>query len=152
MTVQEGQKVIEELKAQGNSEEEIAGSFYLLFKDNKINVEQLEGLVNLLGYHLTDEFKAMDTEQQKTQGYELLDEEDNNEGQEDYQDNDGKEEGNDGNDNPAPANEGNKEEDEEKEAMNLFERKDGSANAPKEEEDSNEDEEKEAMKLFGKMN
>ena len=141
MTVQEGQKVIEELKAQGNSDEEIAGSFYLLFRDGKIDVEGLEGLVNLLGFHLTDEFKAMDPELQKEEGYELLDEEDG-------QDEQNYEEDSDESDEPKEAQQS--EEDEEKEAMNLFDRKDGSANAPKEEDDSNEDDEKKAMKLFGK--
>ena len=135
MTVQEGQKVIEELKSQGNSEEEIAGSFYLLFRDGKIDVEGLEGLVNLLGYHLTDEFKAMSPEQQKEEGYELLDEEQENPQEEPQEEN----------------NEEKDEKDEEKEAMDLFERKDGSANSPKEEGASDEDEEKNAMKLFGKF-
>lgn len=141
MTVQEGQKVIEELKAQGNSDEEIAGSFYLLFRDGKIDVEGLEGLVNLLGFHLTDEFKAMDPEQQKEEGYEILDEEDD---EEDYN------ESNESDESDESEEAQQSEEDEEKEAMSLFDRKDGSANAPKEEEDSNEDEEKKAMKLFGK--
>lgn len=70
MTVDEGKKTIEELKAQGNSEEEIAGAFYLMFVEGKIDVEQFDALVNLLGYHLTDEFKAMSPEEQKTKGYE----------------------------------------------------------------------------------
>lgn len=70
MTVDEGKKAIEEMKAQGNSPEDIAGSFYLMFIDGKIDVEQLDALVNLLGYHLTDEFKNMSPEEQKTKGFE----------------------------------------------------------------------------------
>lgn len=133
MTVQEAQKVIEELKAQGNSEEEIAGSFYLLFRENKIDVEQLEGLVNLLGYHLTEEFKAMDPEQQKNEGYEMLDEEHENESQ--------------------PQEEEKEEEpedDEEDEAMNLMGLKDKQKEpTSKSENEEEDDEEEKAKKLFG---
>lgn len=133
MTVQEAQKVIEELKAQGNSEEEIAGSFYLLFRENKIDVEQLEGLVNLLGYHLTEEFKAMDPEQQKNEGYEMLDEEHENESQSQPQEE--KEE---------------PEDDEEDEAMNLMGLKDKQKEpTSKSENEEEDDEEEKAKKLFG---
>ena len=132
MTVQEAQKVIEELKAQGNSEEEIAGSFYLLFKEDKINVEELEGLVNLLGYHLTEEFKSMDPEQQKTNGYKEIGEDSQSEGEEEKVQEQPKEE---------------KEESEDDKAMNLM----GLKNDKKEDEgDAEEDEEKKAMKLFGR--
>lgn len=101
MTVEEGKKAIEELKAQGNSEEEIAGSFYLMFVDGKIDVEQLDALVNLLGYHLTEEFKNMSPEDQMTKGFEEK-EEDEDEEIEDKEDND------------------DEDEDEEKEAMKLM--------------------------------
>ena len=70
MTIEEGKKAIEELKAQGNSEEEIAGAFYLMFVEGKIDVDQFDALVNLLGYHLTDEFKNMSPEDQKEKGFE----------------------------------------------------------------------------------
>lgn len=79
MTVEEGKKAIEELKAQGNSEEEIAGSFYLMFVDGKIDVEQLDALVNLLGYHLTEEFKNMSPEDQMTKGFEEKEEDNEDE-------------------------------------------------------------------------
>lgn len=101
MTVEEGKKAIEELKAQGNSEEEIAGSFYLMFVDGKIDVEQLDALVNLLGYHLTEEFKNMSPEDQMTKGFEEK-EEDEDEEIEVKEDND------------------DEDEDEEKEAMKLM--------------------------------
>ena len=71
MTVEEARKVIDELESQGASKEEIAGAFYLLFRDDKIDTEQLESLVNLLGYELNDEFKNMSPEEQKENGYEL---------------------------------------------------------------------------------
>lgn len=105
MTVEEGKKAIEELKAQGNSEEEIAGSFYLMFVDGKIDVEQLDALVNLLGYHLTEEFKNMSPEDQMTKGFEEK-EEDEDEEIEVKEDKKDKED--------------NDDEDEEKEAMKLM--------------------------------
>ena len=74
MSIEELQKAIEEMKARGQSDEEIAGAFYLLFRDGKIDLEQLEALVNTLGFELSEEFKAMDPEQQKEAGYEVLDE------------------------------------------------------------------------------
>jgi len=65
MTEQEGQKLIEELKAQGADDESIAGSFYLMFKDGKIDVEQLGELVGLVGFELNEDFLAMDEDGQK---------------------------------------------------------------------------------------
>lgn len=69
MTVDEAKEAIEELKAQGANEEEIAGSFYLMFVDGKLDVNQFNALVNLLGYHLSDEFLAMSEEEQKEKGF-----------------------------------------------------------------------------------
>lgn len=129
MSIEELQKSIEEMKAQGQSEEEIAGAFYLLFRDGKINVEQLEALVNVLGFDLSEEFKAMDPEQQKNGGYEVLDEEQPE--NEDVQD----------------------EEDEEKQAMKLLgqdkkEQKEETSEPEEKDEEDEEDEEKKAMKFF----
>lgn len=128
MSIEELQKSIEEMKAQGQSEEEIAGAFYLLFRDGKINVEQLEALVNVLGFDLSEEFKAMDPEQQKDGGYEVLDEEQPE--NEDVQD----------------------EEDEEKQAMKLLgqdkEEKEETSESEKEDKKEEKDEEKKAMKFF----
>ncbi len=125
MTVQEGQKVIDELKAAGNSNEEIAGSLYILFSEGKISREGLESLVNLLGFHLSEEFKQMDPEQQKTEGFEEVGQENEEQPQQ--------------NEEPAPASE----DEEEKKAMRLFD-----GNSSDKEEDA--DEEEKAMKLFGR--
>ena len=46
-----------------------------MFQDDKITVEGLEGLVETLGWHLTEEFKAMSPEDQKTKGYEEIEDE-----------------------------------------------------------------------------
>lgn len=74
MTLEEGKKAIEQLKAEGHSEEEILGAFYKMFQNDKLTLEELDGMVNLMGYHLTDDFKAMSPEDQKTKGYEETEE------------------------------------------------------------------------------
>ena len=131
MSIEELQKAIEEMKAQGQSEEEIAGAFYLLFRDGKIDLEQLEALVNVLGFELSEEFKAMDPEMQKEAGYEVLDEK--------------KEE---------PKETSEEEADEEGKAMKLLgqdkEDKKEETSKPKEnkEEENKEDEEEKAMKYL----
>lgn len=116
MTVDEGKKAIEQLKAEGHSDDEILGAFYKMFQDDKLNLEQLEGMVNLMGYHLKDEFKAMSPEDQKTKGYETVDEPAEGVGEEQVEE--------------AKEDEGEPEEkpeddesDEEKRAMKLFEGK-----------------------------
>ena len=74
MTLEEGKKAIEQLKAEGHSEKEILGAFYKMFQNDKLTLEELDGMVNLMGYHLTDDFKAMSPEDQKTKGYEETEE------------------------------------------------------------------------------
>lgn len=69
MTVEEAKKMIEELKAQGNTEEDIVAGFYMMFCDGDIDVNELGDLVQLVGYELTDEFKNMSLEDQKTKGW-----------------------------------------------------------------------------------
>lgn len=129
MSIEELQKAIEEMKAQGQSEEEIAGAFYLLFRDGKITLEQLEALVNTLGFELSEEFKAMDPETQKDGGYEVLDE------------------------NPEEPKQVSEEDDEEEKAMKLLgqdkkeEKEETSKPEENKEEKEDEDEEK-AMKFF----
>lgn len=117
MTVDEGKKTIEELKAQGNSEEEIAGAFYLMFVEGKIDVEQFDALVNLLGYHLTDEFKAMSPEEQKTKGYEEKEPSEEAQSQENQPKEEEKEESE---EDESENSEEEEDEDEEARAMKLF--------------------------------
>lgn len=70
MTREEAKQAIEELKAQGFSEDEMLLTFYTMFQDDKLNVDQLGNLVGLIGYELSEEFLAMSPEDQKTKGYE----------------------------------------------------------------------------------
>lgn len=69
MTVEEAKKMIEELKAQGETEEDIVAGFYAMFCEGDIDVNELGDLVKLVGYELTDEFKNMSEEDQKTKGW-----------------------------------------------------------------------------------
>lgn len=77
MTREEAKQAIEELKAQGFSEDEMLLTFYTMFQDDKLNVEQLGNLVELIGYELSEEFLAMSPEDQKTKGYEEVKDEEN---------------------------------------------------------------------------
>jgi hypothetical protein len=75
MTPEEAKSAIDTLKKDGLGDEEILYSFYRMFQDDKITIEGLEGLVETLGWHLTEEFKAMSPEDQKTKGYEEIEDE-----------------------------------------------------------------------------
>ncbi len=134
MTLDEGKKAIEQLKAEGHSEEEILGAFYKMFQNDELSFDELDGMVNLMGYHLTDEFKNMSPEDQKTKGYEETEEPaegvnkeeveeakeiDNNEKSDSNEESDSKEESEDESD--KEKNDESEDESEEKErAMKLF--------------------------------
>ena len=75
MTHQEAEKMLAELKQGGMSEEEILGALYKMFQNDEITIEGLEGLVETLGWHFTEEFRNMSPEDQKTKGYEEVDDE-----------------------------------------------------------------------------
>lgn len=70
MTKEEATKFFEEQKANGMSEDEILAVLYKMFQDDKIDLNQLEALVAVMGYELTDEFKNMSDEDKKTKGVE----------------------------------------------------------------------------------
>lgn len=68
---EEFKKAFDEMRAQGADDDEILGTLYRMFQDDKIDINQLDALVNILGYELTDEFKNMSTEEQKINGWEM---------------------------------------------------------------------------------
>ena len=70
MTMEDLKGLIEELKQEGNSEEDIVAGFYKMFQDDKINFEQLEALVHQVGWEITDEFRNLSDEDKKTKGFE----------------------------------------------------------------------------------
>lgn len=86
MTLEEAKKAIEELKAQGETEESMLGTFYLMFQDDVISVDELGDLCQLIGYELTDEFRNMSPEDQKTKGYEEVEDEDTDLSKEEIED------------------------------------------------------------------
>ena len=75
MTVKEGRKMVEELRKEGLSDENIVAGFYQLFIDDVINIDQLGDLVQLVGWEITEEFKKLSPEEQKTMGWELEEDE-----------------------------------------------------------------------------
>ena len=79
MTVEEAKKMIEELKAQGETEEDIVGVFFMMFQDDKLTLEEFEDLIGLMDYELTEEFKKLSPEEQKSDDNweEIVDEEGN---------------------------------------------------------------------------
>lgn len=66
MTPEELQEAISELKAQGASEEDIAASFYLMFSEGKVNLDQFKALLDAIDYELDEEFLNMDEQTQRT--------------------------------------------------------------------------------------
>lgn len=148
MTRKQVENVINSLKAQGYSEEDILGSFYAMFADDKMSLEELEDIVKLLGYELNDEFKALSPEEQKTKGYEEKEDEVKEgvtkevvEDAKEITPNETKKE-------VAPAK--NADEEEEKEAKKLFGLENNKKAKKEKDDDEDEDEEeKQAKKLFG---
>ena len=74
MTVDEAKQAFEAMRAEGADDNAILGTLYRMFQDDKLDIDQLEALVNVLGYELTDDFKRMSPEDQKTKGWEADDE------------------------------------------------------------------------------
>lgn len=74
MTLEEAKQAIDELKAQGETPESMLATFYLMFQEDEIDVDELSDLCELIGYELTDEFRKMSPEDQKTKGWEETDE------------------------------------------------------------------------------
>ena len=68
MRPEEATQAIDAMKEQGKSDEELLFALYGMFRDDKIDVNELGDLVQLVGYELTDEFKNMSPDQQKAQG------------------------------------------------------------------------------------
>ena len=134
MTVDEARNAIEELKAQGLSEEAIAASLYEMYKTDKLDIDQFGALVKLVGYDLSDEFMAMSDEEKKNQeigefGMSEEEEEEENDNSDAAQDNESS-------DNDDASKEDEKEE-------NPFEK----YNSSKDEDD--DEEKREAKKMYG---
>ena len=64
MTIKEVLEVIDSLRKDGMGDNEIAKSFYLTYAENKINKEQLNALLAVLGYKLPNAFWKKSKEDQ----------------------------------------------------------------------------------------
>jgi hypothetical protein len=74
MTIEELKGTIERLKAQGETDEQMLAVFYGMYIDDKITLENLRTMIDILGYEFTEEFEAMSEEDKKTKGWETEDE------------------------------------------------------------------------------
>lgn len=129
MTKEEFDEIIEEQHKKGLDDEDIAKVFALMFKDGKINREQIEGILEAMGYQISPEYKGMDDEEFKEK---IL-----VEGNEDEQSGD------------KPAPEANKQELEEKREEKADEKKpEAEVEETEEEEEDDGEERKKAMKMF----
>lgn len=144
MTIDEAKKAFDEMRAQGADDNAILGTLYRMFQDDKIDVEQLGALVNVLGYELTDEFKQMTPEDQKTKGWEADDESEKAEGVTDEEVEKAKEYGDDPDERSGNASDekGGNESDEKSDETDAESDK-------KDEEESDEEATKKARKIFG---
>lgn len=73
MTLEEAKAAIEDLKAQGETEDDILKVLYLMFTKGEFDVETLRALVGTMGYEFTEEFEAMSDDDKKTKGWERED-------------------------------------------------------------------------------
>lgn len=140
MTIDEAKKAFDEMRAQGADDNAILGTLYRMFQDDKIDVEQLGALVNVLGYELTDEFKQMTPEDQKTKGWEADDESEKAEGVTDEEVEKAKEYGDDPDE--RSGNESDEKSEEKSDETDAESDK-------KDEEESDEEATKKARKIFG---
>lgn len=134
MELKELQDALSELKSQGMSEEDILGSLYTMFIEDKIDANQLEAIADEMGYQLSEEFKKLPDEEKKTFGLAEEEAEEEEPNLKDngtrYEDEDEGEE-----DESGEEEEDESEEDEEEE--------------DEDESEDDESEEDEAMKYFG---
>ena len=145
MTIDEAKKAFDEMRAQGADDNAILGTLYRMFQDDKIDVEQLGALVNVLGYELTDEFKQMTPEDQKTKGWEADDESEKAEGVTDEEVEKAKEYGDDPDERSGNASDEKSDEKSDDES----DKEDEEESDKEDEEESDEEAIKKARKIFG---
>lgn len=121
MTIEEAKEALEELKQEGNSEEDLLKMLYIMYTDGKIRLSDLRTFVGLLGYEFTDEFEAMSEEDKKKHGFKKTDEPAEGVDKEDIEE--AKEYGDDEGEKPeseSKADDDDEEDDDEKKAARLF--------------------------------
>ena len=138
MELKELQDALSELKSQGMSEEDILGSLYTMFIEDKIDANQLEAIADEMGYQLSEEFKKLSDEEKKTFG---LAEEEAEEEEPNLKDNGTRYEDED--------EEDESEEEDESDESGEEEEDESEEDEDEDESEDDESEEDEAMKLFG---
>ncbi len=64
MELKEGKELINKLKKEGYKDEQIEYAFAMMYFNNQIDLDGFNGLINLLGYHLDDEFLKLSKKEQ----------------------------------------------------------------------------------------
>lgn len=65
MTIEEAKKALKQLKAQGETDEEILRGMYFMYADGVLSLDDLRTMTGLLGYEFTDEFEALSENEKK---------------------------------------------------------------------------------------
>lgn len=124
MTLEEAKAAIEDLKAQGETEDDILKVLYGMFTEDKLSLSDLRTFIGILGYEFTEEFEAMSDEDKKTKGWEQEDDPEKSgvdkeeiEKAKEFGDDEGEEKKS---EEPEDEPEDESEEDEKKRAMKLF--------------------------------
>lgn len=132
ITANEIKQTWDEFKAQGRTENDIIGAWYLMFKDGDITAQEFKTMLNVVGYDLSDEFMNMSEEEQKDEDkfFELDEDSDKDLSKEEIEE----------------AKEYKKDEDEEEEGE---EDSDDDEDRKEKDEEDEESDEKKAARLFG---
>lgn len=80
MTIDEAKEALEDLKKEGNSDEDILKILYAMYQDDNITLSDLRSFTELLEYEFTEEFEAMSEEDKKTKGVEIIDDQSEEDG------------------------------------------------------------------------
>lgn len=73
MELEDLKEALEELKAEGISEDDRLKILYLMYANDEIDLETLREMADYMGYEFTDEFEAMSEHDKKTKGWERED-------------------------------------------------------------------------------
>ena len=72
MTIEELNQVYDQLRSEGRTDEEILGMLYLMYMDEQINTNELEAMIEVLGYEFSPEFAAMSEEDKHIKGFSYI--------------------------------------------------------------------------------
>lgn len=67
ITAKQIKQIWDDFMAQGRTEHDIIGAWYLMFKDGDITLDEFKTMLNVVGYDLSDEFMNLSEEDQKNE-------------------------------------------------------------------------------------